>query len=60
VLSLIAVVISIRGFERGALLVLAVAVIMLLGMTARKKRAMPRLERRKTREQESERENNEN
>jgi len=59
VLSLSAVVISIRGTEyggvvRGFFLIFAVAFIMLLGMWNRKKRAMPRLARRKAREEQEE------
>ncbi|MCL2838325.1 MAG: undecaprenyl/decaprenyl-phosphate alpha-N-acetylglucosaminyl 1-phosphate transferase [Oscillospiraceae bacterium] len=51
VLSLSAVVISTRGFSRGLLLVLAVAVIMMLGMKIRMQKAAPRLARRKEREE---------
>ena len=54
VLSLSAVVISIYDFVRGIFLVLAVAVIMLLGIRGRKQRALPRLERRKQRKEEAE------
>jgi len=55
VLSLSAVVMSVmpvQGTLRGILLILAVALIMLLGMNVRRERAAARLERRKSRELE--------
>ena len=60
VLSLSAVVISIHDFVRGVFLVLAVAVIMLLGIRVRKQRALPRLERRKTRKEDAKKTENDN
>jgi len=56
VLSLSAVIIEIRNFQRGFVLILAVAVIMFMGMRVRVKRAAPRLARRQARE-EAEKEN---
>jgi len=51
VLSLSAVIMEIRNFQRGFVLILAVAIIMFMGMRVRAKRAAPRLARRVAREE---------
>jgi len=51
VLSLSAVIIEIRNFQRGMVLIFAVAIIMFMGMRVRAKRAAPRLRRRQAREE---------